>query len=157
MGLIRSVLALAAIVAFQLSAGASSAQDDAKKRIIGTWRLVNFTDENGQPTRGPHPTGLIFYDALGNMAVQIMPDRERPKFAIGKATPEQAKEALTGYTAYFGTYSVDEKNETVTHHRTGNLTGNLGGFVRRVEFIGPDKLILRPLETKSQVIWERVK
>ena len=54
------------------------------------------------------------------MSVQIQPDWERPKFSFGKSTPEQAKAALQGYTAYFGTYSVDEKTATLTHHRAGN-------------------------------------
>jgi hypothetical protein len=40
------------------------------------------------------------------MAVQIMPDRDRPKFANSQPTPDEAKSALVGYTAYFGTYTV---------------------------------------------------
>ena len=43
------------------------------------------------------------------MAVQIMPDRNRPKYAA-QPTPEEAKAALIGYTAYFGTYTVDDRN-----------------------------------------------
>jgi hypothetical protein len=70
------------------------------------------------------------YDPYGNMAVQIMPDRERPKFAVNKATPEEAQAALLGYTAYFGTYSVDPVASTVTHHRQGNINpGGIGDYV----------------------------
>ena len=54
--------------------------DDATKRFVGMWRLVSITT-SGQvnPDRGPHPTGFIVYDRSGNMAVQIMPDRNRPR------------------------------------------------------------------------------
>jgi Lipocalin-like domain len=82
--------------------------DDAARRFVGMWRLVSITT-SGQvnPDRGPHPTGFIVYDRSGNMAVQIMPDRNRPKYAGAQPTPEEAKAALIGYTAYFGTYAVD--------------------------------------------------
>ena len=47
------------------------------------------------------------------MAVQIMPDRNRPKYAGAQPTPEEAKAALTGYTAYFGTY-IRHRDVTTT-------------------------------------------
>ena len=134
-------------------------QNETMQRLIGTWRLVSIVNEKGHvpDDRGQRPTGLIFYDASGNMAVQIMPDRDRPRFSRGKATPEEAMAALIGYTAYFGTYSVDDSMATVTHHRQGNITGLFGEFVRRYEFVGNDKLILQSLETKDRLVWERVK
>jgi hypothetical protein len=65
---------------------------------------------------------------------------------------------LAGYTAYFGTYTIDEAARTVTHHRTGNLNpGGLGDFVRRYEFVTEDRLILRPLESTNALTWERLK
>ena len=130
------------------------------KRFIGTWRLVSIVNAKGEKDslRGANPRGVIMYDAYGNMAVQIMPDRERPKFEFNKATPEEAQAALLGYTAYFGTYSVDPVAGTVTHHRQGNINpAGIGDYVRRYEFVGDDKLILRPLETQNQLTWERVK
>jgi hypothetical protein len=141
-------------------AGAQSTVDNATaKRFIGTWRLISTTtDGKMDPNRGPNPTGLIHYDAKGYMAVQIMPDRARPKYASAEPTPEEAKAALSGYTAYFGTYTIDEKARTVTHHRTGNINpGGLGDFVRRYEFAPGDRLILRPLENMNALTWERVK
>jgi hypothetical protein len=158
MRLNRRALALVAICAV-LPLAAASAQDDIAKRLVGTWRLVSIVDANGKPdpNRGTRPTGVIIYDAHGNMAVQIVPDRERPKFAPNKATPEQAQAAVLGYTAYFGTYSVDPKAGTVTHHRTGNITGSLGDFVRRYEFVGENRIVLRPVESGTQLTWERVK
>ena len=140
--------------------GAQSAlEGDTAKRFVGTWRLVSITtDGKTDPNRGPNPTGLIQYDAKGYMAVQIMPDRVRPKYASTQPTPDEAKAAITGYTAYFGTYTIDEKAHTVTHHRTGNINpGGLGDFVRRYEFAPGDRLILSPVENMNALTWERIK
>jgi hypothetical protein len=114
-----------------------------------------MVNDKGNPVRGPHPTGYIHYDPSGVMSVQIQPDWERPKFSFGKSTPEQAKAALEGYSAYFGTYFVDEQAATVTHRRTGNINpGDMGDFVRKVEF-RDSRLILRS-ETNNVITWERV-
>ena len=102
--------------------------------------------------------GLIYYDETGHMAVQIMPDRLRPKYAGAEPTPDEAKAAITGYTAYFGTYTIDERTHTVTHHRLGNINpGALGDFVRRYEFASSDRLILRRIESTNELTWERIK
>ncbi len=134
--------------------------EDAK-RFVGSWKLVSIEDDGGPNSRGDHPVGLIYYDAAGNMAAQIMPDRARPKWKSGEGpTPEQAKEAITGYTAYFGTYSVDEKARTVSHHREGSLTPGTVGVdaVRKYEFAPGDRLILTPVENPSvRLTWERAR
>jgi hypothetical protein len=94
------------------------------------------------------------------MAVQIMPDRDRPQWKTGESpTPEQAQEALRGYVAYFGAYSVDEKARTVSHHRKGtiNAAGVGVDLVRKYEFSG-DRLILTPVDNpSSHLTWERVR
>src|SRR5262245_19512781 len=108
-------------------------QSELRKPFIGTWRLVSITGGNRPGNRGPNPTGIIMYDAHGNMAVQIMPDRPRPKYT-DPPTPEQALEAMRGYVAYFGTYTIDEKAGTVTHHRQGMLDSGAVDFVRKFQF-----------------------
>ena len=134
-----------------------NAQGDAAKRLVGTWRLVDI-NSGTDPNRGPRPTGLIIYDANGNMAVQIQPDRPRAKYAAAQPTPDEAKAAITGYTAYFGRYTIDEKAGTVTHIRSGNLNpGGIDSVVRRYEFVGADRVVLRPVESKNVLTWERVK
>jgi hypothetical protein len=143
------------------ASGQSASQDDIAKKFIGTWRLVSI-EVNGQvdPNRGAHPTGLIYYDAAGYMAAQIMPDRPRLKYAGSQPTPEEAKTAIIGYTAYFGTYSIDERARTVTHHRKGCIDQGAVGVdaVRRYEFAPGDRLILRPVENPTRrLTWERIK
>jgi hypothetical protein len=99
---------------------------------------------------------MIYYSAGGHMAVQIAPDRERKK-AGREPTPEEAKAALTDYIAYFGTYTIDERAGTVTHHRAASIQpGDVAAVVRAYEFKG-DRLILRPPNSKQEIAWERIK
>src|SRR5262245_40366813 len=130
LALLASVLATG-----ETGAGQAKSQAELRKSFIGTWRLVSIEGGSGQTTRGNKPTGLIIYDAQGNMAAQIMPDRARPKWT-GTPTPAQALEAIRGYTAYFGTYTIDERAAIVTHHRQGMLDGGDVDFVRKFEFAG---------------------
>jgi hypothetical protein len=130
---------------------------EGAKRLFGAWRYVGSTvDGKPRPDRGANPKGIICYDPSGHMIVQVAPDRKRGK-AGGEATPEEAKAALDGYIAYFGTYSVDERARTVTHHRHGSVQpGDVADLVRGYEFVG-DRLILCPLGTAHEVVWERIK
>jgi hypothetical protein len=139
--------------------GGTTGGDDAR-RFVGTWRLVSFTQGNGSviPERGPHPTGLIHYDATGHMAAQIMPDRLRAAYAGPLPTPVEAQGAVVGYTAYFGTYTVDARARTVTHHREGNVIPSAPAeVVRRYEFLTDDRVAFTAAENSTRLIWERVR
>jgi hypothetical protein len=149
---------LAAFVAVSASAQ-SAPQGEVGKRIVGLWRLVAMT-AGGQvnPERGERATGMILYDATGYMTVQIMPDRPRKPWTGVQPTPEEALDTVVGYSAYFGTYRVDEQAKTVTHIRQGGIQpGPLPDLVRRVEFVGDSRLILRPVTTSSETVWERIR
>ena len=148
------------------------ARTSAASRLIGTWTLVSYesSDPATQRYRGPKPIGLLIYDRTGHMAVQISPDRARRRFTGPQAgtftgpqpTPDEALDALSGYAAYFGTYTVDERAQTVTHTRVGNINpGGLGDFVRRFEFLTDDRVLLVPrVRTDlraARLTWERLK
>jgi hypothetical protein len=132
----------------------------ANQRFVGTWRLVAY--DGRLPAVGAHPTGLIYYDATGHMAAQLAPDRSRPSWPPNTMpTPEQAKDAIAGYIAYFGTYSVDENAQTVTHHREAALNNYAVDLVRKYEFdASGNRLALLPLERETagaRVTWERIR
>jgi hypothetical protein len=117
-------------------------------RFIGTWRLVSQTQ-----------TGIMIYDSLGNMSAQVMPNRARRKYAAPEPTPEEAKDAITGYLAYFGTYSVDEQARIITHHRKGNINpGQVNDdVVRTYVFESNDRLVLTPAGSNNKIVWERAR
>lgn len=125
-------------------------------RLVGAWRYVEATLDGKLPPGRGTAKGMIYYDPSGAMIVQVAPDRERGR-AGSEPTPEEAKAALTGYIAYFGTYSVDEAARTVTHHRQGSVQpGDVADLVRGYAFVG-DRLILQPPGTNYRVVWERIK
>lgn len=138
-------------------------QEELRKPFVGTWRLISIEGgpENAA-NRGAKPTGIIMYDAHGLMNVQIMPDRPRPKYT-GTPTAEQALDAMRGYTAYWGTYTIDEKAKTVTHHRQGMLDGGIVDYVRTFELKdGGNRITLTPISggttnPPNHLTWERVK
>jgi hypothetical protein len=134
--------------------------DDAAK-FVGTWKLVSIT-AGGKITqwRGASPTGLITYHESGWMAAQIQPDRPPVSVAGSQPTGEEALQALYGYTAYFGTYSVDEAAKIVTHHRKGSVSPgwqDRPDFRRAYVFDGNDRVILHPVGNRNELIWERLK
>lgn len=157
-----TVLSILAALASTGSAQGKS-QEELRKPFVGSWRLVSIEGgpENAA-NRGAKPTGIIMYDAQGYMNVQITPDRPRPQFT-GTPTPAQALEAMRGYTAYWGTYTIDEKNQTVTHHRLGHLDGGIVDYVRKFELKdGGTRVVLTPISggttnPPNHLTWERVR
>ena len=156
-----AVLAIAALGGYwQAAASQGKSQAELRKPFVGSWRLVSIEGGNNPTTRGSKPTGIIMYDAHGNMAVQIQPDRQRPTYT-GTPSLEQMAERMRGYTAYFGTYTIDEKAGTVTHHREGRLDAGAVDFVRKFE-LTPDgnRITLTPVGgtgTRTHLTWERVR
>jgi hypothetical protein len=151
---LRTFLIAAAV--WSVGAVPASAQSDAAKQFVGAWRYISTTIDGQNKPRGNNPKGMIYYGAAGEMSVQIAPDVER-KRAAAVMTPDEAKIAVTDYIAYFGTYTVDEKAGTVTHHRQASIQpGDGGNLVRQYQFVG-DRLILRPPNSKQVITWERIK
>jgi hypothetical protein len=131
-------------------------ESDVAQKLLGAWRYVGTRIDRGNWDRGANPKGMIYYGPHGEMAVQIAPDVKRRR-AGAVMTPEEAKIALTDYIAYFGTYTINARTETVTHHRHDSIQpGDGGDLVRRFEFAG-DRLILRALNSTVEVTWERIK
>jgi hypothetical protein len=138
-----------------------------KDRFVGTWRLVatERRDATGAlvtpPTSGSQSRiGFIVYDPSGYMAVAIM-QPGRPAYAGQQPLPEEARKALGGYTSYFGTYSVNEVEYSVTHHTQGALNIRMSGTDQKrvFEFSG-DRLTLKPPVgangIQARLTWERV-
>jgi hypothetical protein len=131
-------------------------ESDVAQKLLGAWRYVGTRIDGGNWDRGANPKGMIYYGRHGEMAVQIAPDVKRRR-AGAVMTPEEAKIALTDYIAYFGTYTIDARTETVTHHRHDSIQpGHGGDLVRHFEFAG-DRLILRAPNSTLEVTWERIK
>jgi hypothetical protein len=149
-------LAVAACLSGAVDARSQAMPSAAAQRFVGAWRYVGTTIDGVAKPRGNDPKGMIYYGPHGEMAVQIAPDVERKK-AGAVMTADEAKIAVTNYVAYFGTYTIDETAQIVTHHRASSLQpGDAAAVVRRYEFVG-DRLILRPPSSTQEITWERIK
>jgi len=145
------------VVALSLAASAV-AQDNAKtpdagvrSKLIGAWRLV--WDEDRGPdgkTIRLNETGIIMYTADGHMAVQIRTNR--PSTPSGPVQYEHG-----GYEGYYGTYEVNEKEHSVTHHVEGALVKDLiGKDLTRVYKFEGKQLMLRSSRADEHwtICWE---
>jgi hypothetical protein len=122
--------------------------------LHGAWRYVDATMD-GRSTR-PGGKGIIYYAPSGDMVCQVSPGKVIAR-AGAKPTPEEALAALDGHIAYFGTFTIDEQAQTVTHHRNGSVQpGDTADLVRRYRIEG-DRLMLNPPGTNYEVKWERIK
>jgi hypothetical protein len=100
-----------------------------RQQLIGAWRLVaiDYVGPKGtrvDPFYQADSTGIIIYDASGWMSVQIAaPHRQGWEVPASRLTPAVGENesalkvaAFDSYYAYFGTWKLDEKTATMTHH-----------------------------------------
>src|SRR5687768_12102907 len=109
--------------------------------FVGTWALAALGGEGVLVERlGANPVGVLIYDSSGNMSVQIM-NREHGSLPLD--TDKDIKAAFQSYVGYFGNYSIDLEERSITHHVVGSLYPQDVGrdFKRLYEFSG-DQLIL---------------
>ena len=138
--------------------------------LLGIWKLLSyeFRLSDGIVIRpmGQGVKGILMYDASGWMSLQIF-DPERPKFTTNdwmSGTPEEAKAALDGLMAYYGTWEVNEQKGTVIHHVEGSSFPNWCGIDREQFFeLKKNHLTLMTLPTMlsgeqvvGQLSWERI-
>lgn len=131
----------------EVPTAAASPADDPGAPFHGAWELASIVRHaaNGEElSRNEESTGFIMYDPAGYMGVVIQGADRQP--ATGRpATPEDGLAAYRSYTAYFGTFSVDDEAGAVTHHLRASMNPNAAGadYVRKYEF-SDDTLTLQP-------------
>ena len=161
------------ILSCALLFSAEPRQEKAAKKLVGTWRLVSVEGTDAIVHFAfDHPTGIIMYDRSGWMSVQVDVKGFRKPFVNGPAsgTVEEKAAAFDNYVAYYGTYTVDSKAQTITHHLEDASSPNWRGLnnVRWFEFQGNDRLLLIPSEDGKggvierrnatyKLLWERIK
>jgi hypothetical protein len=138
--------------------------------LPGTWKLISRIDctRSGErrlePSLGEDPVALLFYDQSGYFAAQFMKRDRSGSISHVAASASNNSRAQDGYNAYFGTYTIDETEKTVTQRLVGALSKeNVGLVVTRMMLVEGDTLTIK-LETTSTedeaiirtLIWSRV-
>jgi hypothetical protein len=149
---------LAAIAAASLLAAGTPLAAAPRDDFIGTWKLVAIEMRNNDGAWAPaplggKPSGILTYDELGNMAVQITTDPRPPE------NVSAIFEFVDGYVAYFGTYEVNEAAHTVTHHRVehNNAARRSSDAVRLYELSGDNLTLTMPRGRGFRLRWLRSK
>jgi hypothetical protein len=149
-----------------------------RAQLVGSWRLLSRESrrENGQvkADRGLStlPLGVLIYDQSGHVAAQLSRrDRTVSMFreecavaAETKGTPDTAQTVL-GYDAYFGTYTLNEKERTVTHHLEAAIwPGDIGKNIDRHFTISGNRLTIKfdtttreGVKVTRTLVWERMR
>jgi len=138
--------------------------------FAGSWRLVEAYAESSAG-RTPFPLGdgtlgSIMYDTAGNMSAQLMSADRKPfsSRALDEVPLEEFKTAYLGYTSYYGTYTINLDEKTVTHHVEGSLAaGWVGGDQLRYFEFADGRLVLKtpPMRTVdgtkvvNTLVWQR--
>lgn len=127
--------------------------------IVGTWRLIEFTDFDAANGKwifpfGRTPGGFFTYTKSGIMNLNICSDNPL------KISADSAKKfninlfdfINTNSLGYFGTYTVDLEKSIVTHHvKGGSLPWYIDTDQKRPFTIKGDTLIIDNNKT-----WKRV-
>ena len=138
-------------------------------KLVGSWKLISFhsKDSSGQTAYpfGKDAQGRLIYEPDGRMAVQLM-NPNRPRFTSDDPTftsEAEVRAAFGGYTAYYGTYSVNPDEKTIVHHIEAALLPNWVGTdqQRHFEFDGKyltlkGPLLLGGVQWVVSLVWERL-
>jgi len=161
--------AVAALTLALLPSGASSQQKSLKDQLVGSWTLVSSTQTTKEGVKsdrwGPNPRGRAIFEADGRYTFMIFRS-DIPKFTsanLNEVTPAEAKAAIQGMTANYGTWSIDEATKTLTTNIEGSSSPNLTrGTQKRVissltagelKYTNPASQI----GTVDDVVWKRTK
>lgn len=125
-------------------------RDPQLDTVIGCWKMVEAWNINnpGDPKTYPWgnpPLGYWVFDTAGNVSVQISLNPPLPNLGAGASgngwwtdQPPPVNEMIdtfNNYMAYFGTYTVDDKN--------GVIIANVTTDVLR-QYESPDNIQKRP-------------
>ena len=135
-----------------------NAYADDKQLFVGAWDMIKFElkDENNQwPESVIKNTTLVeslVYTASGIMHVQMFSaDRDNAELN------DNNEEIVNSYSGYFGHYSLDLNDKTVTYNRIGHLVSEfIEQVVTRHYDVGDDYLHIYNSPT-ARMRWKRVK
>ncbi len=117
--------------------------------ILGMWKLRSRVDVDDageirlDPFLGRDPLGILCF-APTYFAAQFMKrDRSGPEDGLQTNLGKNNSNAVNGYDAYFGDYSLDEIAGTLTVHLEGSISpANVGNtYIRDVRIIEKELII----------------
>jgi hypothetical protein len=103
----RAMVALAFVAASPVAA-ALAQSNSLKDQLVGQWQLVSISINNSVPY-GDNPIGSMLLDAAGHYSIIVVSNGGARNIS------------------YYGIYTVDEPNKSVTMHISGSTRSNANG------------------------------
>jgi hypothetical protein len=137
-----------------------------KEALVGSWSLL--IDDSVKPDGthvsnfGPNPIGTAMFGADGHFVVAIT-RAGRPKFASNNrtsGTADENKAVVSGSNAFFGTYTLNEGDKTLTMRVEGATYPNLEGTTQKrtiTSLTAGDELTWTNPATHGEVAWKWLK
>jgi len=136
--------------------------------LVGTWSLVSISNEkNGQKVLpyGPDAKGAFILDGSRFSLIVVRPARHKFKSNDRlTGTAEENQETVRGSIAYFGTYTVDQRDGTLVTFRIDGATfpNWEGAEQKRVLKISGDEMdYTNPTISTgagvARLVWKRLK
>jgi hypothetical protein len=136
----RCILTFSAMMALGLAllpGTAPAQQKSLKDQVSGVWTLVSLEQAgpNGTNKREPlgaNPTGVLILDSGGRYALVLT--KAAPKFKSGnrlETTTEEFAAWAQGTAAQFGSWSIDETDNTLVQQVEGALNPNNSGSEKK--------------------------
>ncbi len=146
----------AAVAALCTVGGAQAAEQNAagsdREKLIGAWHMVSMEEQgaDGKLTHHSDRTAMLLYTRDGHLSVQVM----SPRASAADANPAYS---VNGYEASFGSFDIDDKAHTLTHHLQGaNVPALVGEDLPRAYQFSNGQLTLRSTRPDEHwsVTWE---
>jgi hypothetical protein len=136
---LRAIIVSAFIAAIPVAAALAQGSS-LKDQLVGQWQLVSVGINNTAPY-GDNPTGSMLLDAAGHYSIIVVSNGGARNIS------------------YYGTYTVDEANKSMTMHITGGTRANAAGRdqTRQVTVDGDQLIEQTPAGRKSSIkmTWKR--
>lgn len=129
-------------------------------RVEGVWRLVEYHDWNADGTEieslGNQPPGIFVYTPEGNLSLHIMTQFDRP-LVNSETSSAELGEIYRPYIGYFGTYTVDYEEMTITHNIEGaKLPNRIGRAATRTFYFENGDLVLDFTNSEGRRFYRRL-
>jgi hypothetical protein len=132
-GITADLCALLILVSSTAITSAQTESKSLKNQLVGHWQLVSVS-LNTSPPYGANPQGSMFLDAGGHYSVIVI--------SAGNARS----------VAYFGTYTVDDSESSITMHiDASNLASAAGRDEKRFLTFSGDELTIASQQSHGPI------
>jgi len=161
-------LIAAAVLAAAAGTDVAAQERITRAQLVGSWSYVSNVNiqadgRKSYPQGEREGTGMLVFDASGHFSWQLIRS-DIPKFAGNNrqaGSDEENRAVVRGSIAYFGDYSFDEANQTLTMRVTASTFSNWNGTEqkRRLELKNGELVVINSSGASGGtaiVTWKRL-